>query len=562
MAAVLVPYGSRRLWSRLAISSLGFSVFLGGGALYADPDTSPWVIKAAPTPAAVEAKPVIATRGTPAVSHNDADTSAAAAQAAATELCVQALKGLGKLKSDKQQEAVAACKEAALSPSGPAPMAITYNSSLDNCVDGTKTLCASPDVWRIARRGFTVTTSSPLTIKTNSLVGFGGSTPDTVLYVLKCADSSCTSGDIRAIDDDGNDETSRTLGPYDSKVVIDAPDSGTWAAVVVSYSMGRHGTATIDIAQSGGVNQTWTDETFGGWHVRDKELRTNDVLLVAKNPGTASMTTAGFANYHDSLLFAASTMATGGRPCTTNCSKFQFQDDTYYGASVATLQTRMTIDAAMGSPTAARVVVGVYGNGTVSTEYFRMNARLAHVRRPTSQGGSWTGTAQADLDSDGLTSEIEDQLGTCDASLSEVDPDGGTDVIVIGYGCNAARDWVNDQVDGFDNSSPSCSSSPGQPKCWSPKDSDNDGIDDASEVFAVAATCDAGPAGPYRHATNCTTINPVYASCDTGDWCVVEPDMYSGLNTPYFGQCSGPAQSRQTPSDRNAIARAEQSRLN
>ncbi len=125
------------------------------------------MIKAAPTPAAVEAKPVIATRGTPAVSHNDADTSAAAAQAAATELCVQALKGLGKLKSDKQQEAVAACKEAALSPSGPAPMAITYNSSLDNCVDGTKTLCASPDVWRIARRGFTVTTSSPLTIKTN-----------------------------------------------------------------------------------------------------------------------------------------------------------------------------------------------------------------------------------------------------------------------------------------------------------------------------------------------------------------------------------------------------------
>ena len=42
----------------------------------------------------------------------------------------------------------------------------------------------------------------------------------------------------------------------------------------------------------------------------------------------------------------------------------------------------------------------------------------------------------------------------------------------------------------------------------------------------------------------------------------IEPADYKRYVLPIIFLCSGPAQSRQTPSDRNAIARAEQSRLN
>jgi len=59
-------------------------------------------------------------------------------------------------------------------------------------------------------------------------------------------------------------------------------------------------------------------------------------------------------------------------------------------------------------------------------------------------------------------------------------------------------------------------------------------IADAAEVFALAASCDAGPAGPFRHAANCTKPNAVYGSCDTGDWCAVEPDDSFGATSPYF----------------------------
>ncbi len=398
-------------------------------------------------------------------------------------------------------------------------------------MDSSKVLCAFADVWRIARKSFEVSGSGALTVSTSGLTAIGGSTPDTVLYVVKCTTSSCESGEIVEVDDDGNTDTTGSGNTLDSKVVISSPATGWYAAIVVAYAAGRHGVGTIAWSQVGGSSDTWNNEVFAGWHIKDKSVKDNDVLLVGKNPGAASMTTSGYEKYHDSVMFVASTMSVD----CVNCGKFQFSDDLAFGSGATTRLTRMTIGSALGAPANARVVVGVYTNGTVgSSEYYRMHARFAHIRRHTGQSGNWTGAAQEDKDADGLTTEIEEQLGCCDAVATDADPSGGTDVIVAGYTCDAARDWVNSQVDAFDSSGTSCSSSSSQAKCWRASDSDHDGIDDAAELFAVAVGCDAGPAGPFRHATNCAKPSPVFGLCDSGDWCAVEPSSSSELNSPFF----------------------------
>ncbi|MBI5607423.1 MAG: hypothetical protein HY902_00930, partial [Deltaproteobacteria bacterium] len=483
-------------------------------------------------------------------SHEKIATEIAASQHQAMQLCMAGANGPDHSKSDKLAEIQQVCKNQSIAGGvGPAAMAMVYDPNLSNCVDSSMTVCASADVRRVARVVFPITANSPLTVKTFGLTPIGGSTPDTVMYLMRCTDQACTAGEIAGIDDDGNTETPGPTGGgtydgLDSKIAVTSPTPGQWAVVVVAFRAGRHGVATIDVSQPGGYNNSFPGQVFGGWHIPAKELRTGDVLLTAKNPGSPSMTTPGYATYHDSLIFVA---ATTSYTCPSSYGAFQFQDDTYFSAAAPTYQTRLQVGAALGSPSNARVVVGVYGNGQVSNEYYGMNARFLHVRSPASHGGSWSGAGQADLDSDGLTSEIEAQLGTCDASPTNPDPPGGTDLLIAGNGCNATRDWVNAQVDKFDADSiavPSCASNPSQSKCcsanptqskcWSPQDSDNDGISDAAEVFALAASCDAGPAGPFRHATNCTKPNAVYGSCDSGDWCVVEPEDSFGATSPYF----------------------------
>ena len=470
--------------------------------------------KPAPTPARALAQPALVARGTPSQSTLEADIVAANAREAK---CQALLASKPKLSAKKRADLVAECKANGAGGGGDVgTMAITYDPNLDHCVDSTKTLCASPDVFHFISTTFEVASGNALTVATSDLQAIGGSTPDTVLYLVKCDDATCAAGNILAIDDDiGGWPVS-----YASSITVSAPASGFYAAHVVAYSAGKGGLCDLVVSQSGGVNVTLQDEPFSLWEIGPKEVRPVDVLLVAKNPGADSMVTPGYANYHDSKLLVVSNAA---NDCTSDCGRAQFQDDTTFGGSATTYMTRMTIGSAFGTPTEAKVMVGVYGSGTVGNgEYFRMHARLAHMR--------WYGTtSSADVDQDMVTAEVEAQLGTCDSATDTQ----GADLIVKGWGCEAARNWVNAKVNLFEGSAICGSSS--DARCWRASDSDHDGIDDGDELFVLAVSCASAPAGPYREAGGCDRVKSAFSSCDAGEWCVVEPAS-GDMDSPFFGQ--------------------------
>lgn len=481
--------------------------------------------KPPPTPADGPAAPSLVPRGTPSVSTIDADTAAASASATA---CEGLLASKPKLNDAKRATMLAECKTGGGDAGGVQTMAITYDPNLDHCVDSTKTLCASPDVFHFVHHYFEVSASSTLTVKTHNLVGIGG-LADTVLYLVKCDDSNCSAGNVVGIDDDGNGSTDSTT-PYDSLVELSSPAAGYYVAYVVAFSAGTRGITDLVISQSGGVNQTVPSQVFSLRKFGTKEIRTNDVLLVAKNPGADSMTTSGYGNYHDSKMLVV-TNATNN--CDGSCGRAQFQDDTSYdgGSAASTYMTRMTVGSALGSPTAAKIMIGVYDNGQVSGgEYYRMHARFAHLRRAGSAGNWPSSGGYSDSDQDGVTAEVETQLGTCDSDTASQ----GSDLIVTGWNCVDARDVINGLVDEFVVGTP-CSSSSSQTKCWRPSDSDHDGYDDGAELFAAVVGCDNEPTGPYRVATGCARPNPINSVCDSGNWCGVEP-ANGNLNSPYFNQ--------------------------
>lgn len=476
-------------------------------------------------------------RGTPAKS---TEAAAIEAQTVLYATCVKEVKAIKQLNKQERELALVSCVKSGGGSAVTAKAAIAYTGTYDHCVDSTKTLCASPDIRHFVRIEFDVSNTAPLTVRTVNLLPIGASNPDTVLYVMKCDDWSCTKGEIVGVDDDGNTDPDSN-SPLDSKVTIAQPTPGPWVAFVLAYSSatlyeGRGGTATVGIAANGQAEDPTNDQVFADWQVHRKELRTNDVLVVAKNPGNPSMTTTGYANYHDSMVLVLSDATV---ECDVNCGRFQFQDDTSFGADASTYLSRLVVGAELGSPTSARIAVGAYNNGKVAgTELFRINGRLAHVRRHTAMGGAWSGTAQADADSDGLPAEVESQLGSCDAAATDPDPAGGADVIVQGWTCDAARDWINGKVDEHDNSQPLCAQTATQAKCWRPSDSDHDGIDDGAEFFAVAVGCDEQPSGPYRQPVGCTKPNPILGSCASGNqMCAVEPKGGAqALASPFFDQ--------------------------
>ncbi len=483
------------------------------------------IAKPAPTPARDLPPPSVVPRGTPSTSTIDAEI---AADTSLTLECEQLLASNTKLSAKKRATLLADCKAGTANGGGGGggvqAMAISYDPSYDHCVDGSKTLCANPDVFHFVVRTFQVTSSAPLTVSTGDLQSIGGSTPDTVLYLVKCDTSACDAGDIVAIDDDIGGSPIN----WASSITVASPAAGTYAAYVVAYSAARGGLCDLSVSQAGGVNFVDQDRRFSLWKVANKELRTGDVVVAATNPGAPSMTTPGYANYHDSKVLVVSNSAFD---CSSNCGRSQFADDTAFGSSASTYMTRMTIGAALGSPTAAKIMVGVYNDFTIGGEYFRMHARLAHMRRHVNDGGSWSGsTAYNDDDSDGVTYEVELQLGTCD------DPDSvdGTDVIVEGWNCGQAQDWVDDHVNLFEKQQ-ICTGSSSDARCWRPSDSDHDGLDDGAELFVPVISCDGAPAGPYREATGCTRVNPIVGTCDSGDWCALEPAS-GDLDSPWFGQ--------------------------
>ena len=463
-----------------------------------------------------EARPVVPPMGTnpsqdpEAVEHLVEEVS---------RLCLASDEAIGLFqKGDEEQlgEFLSSCKEEATQ---------TLSSEFDSCTDAQKVVCAYDNVYRVYRYPFTVTTTNPIVIKTYNLQPHNGSRPDTLIYLVYLPSPYWSykqvAGDVVAINDDGNTETpcdpSYPGYPYscwDSKIVYTPTRTGHYLVVMTSYYQGKHGFADISISYDGALREVHTTQFFGGYHIRGKEVRSNDILLVGKNSNGAGMPEE--PEYHDSILFYFTTMSLN---CTTgSCGKMLVDDDLLIGSRL--YLSRLDIPLGYAS-TNARIVIGVYRGICQSGNPCQMNARFMHIRRHTQRGGNWNGAAQMDIDGDGLTKEIEAILGSCD-SATDTSQHG---VGVMFMDCQAFGTLVNQRVNANRNTN-ICSVPPSNndqdPDCWSPKDSDNDGLQDVWEVWAVGVKSPTVPTSPYYGCDSCEPISLLEArDCPAGHYCTV-----------------------------------------
>ncbi len=163
-----------------------------------------------------------------------------------------------------------------------------------------------------------------------------------------------------------------------------------------------------------------------------------------------------------------------------------------------------------------RILVGTYNGGAVPGHV--INARLFHHRAHTSGGGLWTGDDQRDEDGDGLTRELESDLGTCDSYTLET----GIGLGWTGGTCAAVRSLVNGVATSSDYNRTCNGNSADDPECWTPRDSDNDGLEDAWELWATPLSCTQVPSLPTNDAGTCTPIDLLATASCPGAWCVAE----------------------------------------
>ncbi len=389
----------------------------------------------------------------------------------------------------------------------------TY-SGPDACVDATKTVCAWDDVHHVHRVKITVTqTQFPVQIETKNLQSWPGTSniPDTLVFALRCDAADCSQGKIMGVDDDhGPDST------FASKLSFHPDQTGEYWLLVLSYDSGRMGTA--DVVYSWDNQSAVTDAAvyFGGYQVQNKEVRENDSIFVGKN--TNDSTTkglSGYPEYHDSMLFF---LGTNTNDCDlgASCGDFYFNDDVYWGNDYTRL-SRIEFPSGMAA-TNGRALVSVWNTGDCTSECgaqapnpYKMNARLFHHRRHTSDQGAWSGATYEDADQDGLSAQIEAQIGTCDA-VGDMPAAG---MVVNGFTCRDYRKYVND------TSTAAGEACGPLETCWSPTDSDNDGIRDDMEVWAAAFDCSQTPVSPRNDAGVCTPIGLHDTGGCTG-WCVSE----------------------------------------
>lgn len=296
------------------------------------------------------------------------------------------------------------------------------NYASDGCLDSSRTVCRNRDTHRVYWKDLWVAAGSEVEVKTSDLQSVDGSVPDTLVYILACGSTSCTSGTIIQIDDDHNLDTSN---PFDSHATVTVANAGTIRVLVVGYDKDRHGRADIQIL----VDRTsvWldSDRMFGGWPLKSKELRAGDRLWVGKDTDDSAVNgLAGYPQYHDAMLWVLGTTA---HDCVSgNCGRFEHVDDVAYGTATTFLPW-LEIPSSFGASTMSTVLVGVYGSASSDTcgasqcpvgggpqPRWKMNARLFHQRRSDILGGGWSHADAADYDGDGLNREIELQLGTCD----------------------------------------------------------------------------------------------------------------------------------------------------
>ena len=385
----------------------------------------------------------------------------------------------------------------------------------DGCVDADRVVCAHDEAYHVWSYQFEVSAAGqPIVLHTSNLAPLNGSAPDTLVYLLACADSGCSGGSIAAIDDDGSFAT--PLDPLDSWLSLTPAATGWYRAIVTDYYQGAEGLADVSLQWDGQSPLVFQAQVFGGYHIKDKEVRQGDGLYVAKNNN--GMGLPEDPEYHDSVLYYFTTTS---RECDGgSCGLFLHNDDQVYGPDLDGRMYLSRLDSIPGShASTGRVLAGVWADRHYPSGVpARMNARVFHHRRSDQDGGAWSGVHHVDADGDGLTLEVEDQLGSCDSPAGA--PAGG--VGAAGYGCAGFQGLVDARVEaelgvGF------CAHNPGDPRCWRPVDSDNDGLDDGWEVFGVTFECANQPIGPYYDAGACTAMalhDPTW--CTPGKWCVTE----------------------------------------
>lgn len=378
-------------------------------------------------------------------------------------------------------------------------MSAAYNPTYDSCTGTSKILCAYDDVYRFYYVDFIPSAGATAFVATTTdlqrLHVDDTNTPDTMLYLLKCNDDYCASGDVVAIDDNDNTDAPDT-SDYDSKISATLIADVHYRIVMVDKYQGAEGTADLGLKFGTYNPAIFNNVAAGGWHIRYKGVKAGDSLFVGKNSNSS---TAGFVDnreYHDSLLLYLTSSSVN---CNSSCGKFLFNDDYVIGTSPMFLSK---IDVPTGYQNATgggRIIVGVVDSKNTAGNWFKMNARFLHYRRSTTDAGQWSGSANYnDNDGDGLSWELENLLGSCDL-ISDTPADG---VGIQGMSCQqfAQRVGTND---------------------WSPTDSDNDGINDDAEVFSVAVHCTQIPSAPYYNPGVCTRFGlHEGTTCPSGTYCV------------------------------------------
>lgn len=410
----------------------------------------------------------------------------------------------------------------------------------DQRCDPSKVVCSDDTIHHVPLFILQVWSNNPIRVSTSDLRALPGETagrPDTVVYLMYCDDATCTSGDIVAVDDNGNDETTCAS---DSKLVASPLEMGIYAVVVASYCSGSGGTADIRIDVNSS-SYVWQDRVFGGMTVRGVTSRTNDSVFVGKAPNSSLVGYPSDPEYHDSLLWVFSTSAT---TCTSRCGSFLFNDDALPSDFAHSRLLLSKVDIPSGFPSSNNAVLVGGIAGRTASDPKTLNGRLMRYRRNTTAGGLWTGTAQRDRDGDGLSQELEALLGSCD---DVGDPQ--TDVGVEGFSCAAFANLVN----GYRSAQEarSCTIGNGDPYCWSAQDSDNDGIPDDWEVFGGVVQCDYAPQPPYQNVGACPRLglHSGWSSCWYYDGCYSlavsslsdpDPGAYDVYVSNDTWACSGP----------------------
>lgn len=303
-----------------------------------------------------------------------------------------------------------------------------------NC-DSARIHCTDPSTWPVWQWDFSAQAGSTYTIETSDLTGTG----DTVLWLL-----NLDTGQIQALDDDGN---TGTTYPLDSRIVHTPTTSYAARVVVAAYVTAGVGTMSITVRR-GATEQLpvnlRSNQVFGGFQLPSKDVRAGDRLLVGALPG----------DLYYNRLYVFSTSVLGH--CDANCGSFKRREEGH-----TTSLSVLTMDTSWAQ---SRILVGT-ATGTVA------GTRFMHLRRRTTQGGGWSGPAYQDDDGDALPWELESLLGTCDTASGPA-PDCTSCAAGFPPGCPAGSCRCFADRVGFH-----------------PSDTDNDGLDDLTEVFGRQTTC-------------------------------------------------------------------------